>query len=180
MTDHKSTPYKMPEAKEGQFISFYPTMDRKTPHFAMVVEVGIKKLVCVTLSDHRQHRSVAHFDDPKLVGNPHWAQFGSWDYTEDSKAELAYREKLDARLAKIEADNAAILASLQQPVEHASGKSAIPREETLDELRTKLASFDVEVDKKWNPQTLKKKLRDIEDATAPSDELELVGSTNPE
>lgn len=93
-----------PKVNIGQQVLFYANAERRNPSLAVVTAVGQSTIECII--GNRGKYSVHHVDDPGLVANHNWREFGAWDITDQEKM---ISRVLD-RLADIEKQFAALKA----------------------------------------------------------------------
>lgn len=96
--------WEMPKVRLGQTVLYYRhgVRDGKIPHVGYVLKINRTTLTIRTV-DAGIYSAVRHLDDPRLVESPEQrADLGAWDYTDEHRAQEAWVESVNQRLATIE------------------------------------------------------------------------------
>lgn len=96
--------YQMPPVRIGQPILFfrYGERDGKLPFMAYCMERKSSTIKLKTV-DGALFTAVRHIDDPRLKESPEQRKdLGAWDYTDEERAEEAWKAKVNDRLAALE------------------------------------------------------------------------------
>jgi hypothetical protein len=95
--------FVMPKPCRGQAVTWYASGTRSgVGEMAFVLEVGRRNII-VNLASGVNMETVRHIDDPKLQLSAEQRESGAWDFTEDSKIQLANVKRIDTLEAKVAA-----------------------------------------------------------------------------
>lgn len=93
--------FVMPKPCRGQAVTWYSSGTRSgTGEMAWVLDIGRRNII-VNLASGVNMETVRHIDDPKLQLSADQRESGAWDFTEDSKVQLANVKRIDALEAKV-------------------------------------------------------------------------------
>lgn len=96
--------YRMPRANTGLLVLWYRNghRDRTRVEVAYMLHAGERTATIYSLMSQRRVDVVRHVDDPKLQLNPEQRENGAWDFTDDYKAQHAFRESIEERISAME------------------------------------------------------------------------------
>jgi len=94
--------FSMPSVPVGTAVLWYPMGRRSAmPMVAYVLHCGARTTQ-LYLASGRRMDAVRHLADPKLELNSDQRENGAWDFTEQHKEFISFREEMERRLAALE------------------------------------------------------------------------------
>jgi len=104
--------FTAPRCTVGMQVLWYRNglRDRTSVEVAYMLHNGVRTST-IHASTGRRVDAVRHIDDPKLQLNADQRETGAWDFTEDYKETLAFRERVTAKLAELDRQVNALIQS---------------------------------------------------------------------
>lgn len=115
--------FQRPPISIGQTVLWYPDYEpSKSPHICTVSFVGPEVVELVSNVTLVKRDSVRHMKDPTRLTKPVLKRFGGWDYTQEYKDEMAFRNAVGERLAAFERDLEELKGAMLAPTSKSNKK----------------------------------------------------------